>query len=335
MNPLLSIVLPLFNSEEYIERTINSVASSIENQEDTVEVLLVDDGSTDSTVEIVKNVIALKPCFRLLLTEHSGVSGTRNRGLSEAKGEYITFFDSDDLFKNGYVKLLKQVLDSNDKPDLIITDINQDKLEKVLLESDSDRMPLLESLVDIGKVRCSSGIHSKFYKKQFLVDHKIQFNDNLVMAEDLLFNFEVVKKAKNVLLTQFDFYYQLENHTMHKFREYNLQNEKLFNQLLEAYFKDYQISGKLKPLIKLRLTGYMFLLNWYFADLLATNKISLNDCSEQIKQIAESGHYTEAFKDDEFDGVIGRKHAIFRKLLLRGHYKLVLVLNSWFWKVKH
>lgn len=201
MNPLLSIVLPLFNSEEYIERTINSVASSIENQEDTVEVLLVDDGSTDSTVEIVKNVIALKPCFRLLLTEHSGVSGTRNRGLSEAKGEYITFFDSDDLFKNGYVKLLKQVLDSNDKPDLIITDINQDKLEKVLLESDSDRMPLLESLVDIGKVRCSSGIHSKFYKKQFLVDHKIQFNDNLVMAEDLLFNFEVVKKAKNVLLT--------------------------------------------------------------------------------------------------------------------------------------
>lgn len=330
----LSIVVPVFNSGSYIARTIQSIIESIRGSEKDVEVILVDDGSKDNSVETMEKMTADLNNFKLMAKEHSGVSETRNLGIRHASGNYITFFDSDDIFKSGYVsRLMNDVKDS--EPDFVIMDADCAELHHTALETDDERVSLLESLLEIGSFNCSAGPASKFYRTDFLTEHSIKFDPELVMAEDMMFNFDVIKNAKDVVIDHFDFYEVLESHSMYRFKEYNLQNELVFNHLLSEYFSDMEYSGTIRPLIKLRLTGFMFLLNWYFDDLIKTGKISVADCANQIKRLAEDGGYTEAFSHSEFDSSIGRKHTVFRKLMKNGHYKLVLRLNRLFWKIKN
>lgn len=330
---LLSIIVPVFNSAAYIDRTIQSIADSLIGDNEQVEVLLIDDGSQDSSLDIMNKVVIDKSNFRVITKKHSGVSATRNLGIKEAQGKYLTFFDSDDLFNAGYVKRLVTDIQGN-HPDFIIMDCYPEIKKTITLENDAQRIKILEDLVDIGPTQISSGPHGKFYRASFIKQQQIFFKTELVMAEDLMFNFDVIKRAGTVIMDSFAFYRTLEVHSMYRFKEYNLKNEMLFNDLLQKYFSDFSFTGKNRPLVKLKLTGYMFLLNWYFAELLRSKKLSLTQGTKQIRKIAEDGGYKEAFNDSEFDKVIGHKHALFRKLMNKGHYRAVLQLNAFYWKVR-
>lgn len=101
MTPLVSVITPCFNAETYIEETLQSVFSQSYK---AVEILVVDDGSTDNTVKLVK---AYSPRVKLIESDHHGGSVARNKGLNAAGGEYIQFLDSDDLLLKD--KLRKQV----------------------------------------------------------------------------------------------------------------------------------------------------------------------------------------------------------------------------------
>ena len=91
-NPLVSIIIPVFNSEKYIGATI---ASAVEQTWPNKEIIVVDDGSTDKSLEIAEK---LKDSFiKVFSQENKGASVARNKGLKEAKGEYIQFLDADDL----------------------------------------------------------------------------------------------------------------------------------------------------------------------------------------------------------------------------------------------
>ena len=97
MNSVVSVVMPLYNSEIFISETINSVL----NQTFTNwELILIDDASTDKTIEIAKSFISNNPKIRLLKNkENLGAALSRNRGIEIAEGDYIAFLDADDLWK--------------------------------------------------------------------------------------------------------------------------------------------------------------------------------------------------------------------------------------------
>ncbi|WP_157208633.1 glycosyltransferase family 2 protein [Mariniflexile maritimum] len=97
MKPLVSVITPLFNSENYISETINSV---INQTYQNWELLLIDDGSTDKTVEIVTNFMAKNPNIKLLKNDiNLGAAISRNKGIDAAQGDYIAFLDADDIWK--------------------------------------------------------------------------------------------------------------------------------------------------------------------------------------------------------------------------------------------
>lgn len=104
----VSIIIPAHNAEEYILR---AVSSAINQTYKNVEVIVVNDGSTDKTEEIVKSVSDER--VRIFNVENSGVSRARNVGLDEATGEYITFMDSDDALTNDAVELLVKALEES------------------------------------------------------------------------------------------------------------------------------------------------------------------------------------------------------------------------------
>lgn len=103
MEELISIVLPVYNVENYLDKCITSIISQTYKN---FELIIVNDGSTDSSLEICQNYEEADARIQLFSKKNEGVSSARNYGLERIKGEFVTFIDSDDFITENYVKNL-------------------------------------------------------------------------------------------------------------------------------------------------------------------------------------------------------------------------------------
>ena len=105
--PLITVIVPAYNAEATIERCINSIIKQTYNN---LEVIIVNDGSTDNTQTVCENMAKKDTRINVINKENEKVSKTRNRGIEEATGDYIVFVDSDDYIQNNMIiKLLYNV----------------------------------------------------------------------------------------------------------------------------------------------------------------------------------------------------------------------------------
>ena len=106
-NKLISVIVPVYNVEEYLEECLDSIQCQTYKN---IEVILVNAGSTDMSKDICEKYCEEDNRFKLFCQQNKGLSATRNRGMSESKGEFITFVDSDDVLKEDMLEqLMKQV----------------------------------------------------------------------------------------------------------------------------------------------------------------------------------------------------------------------------------
>ena len=146
--PLISIVIPVYNGEAFIEETLRSVLKQTYRN---LEVIVVDDGSKDRTALIVKKVVAEDSRVRYLYKENQGQSAARNHGLGEAKGEYVSFLDADNLLLHHACETFVKTAKQHDA-DVYYADIRYfddaepEKLKKFLLHYASE--VTLETLVE-------------------------------------------------------------------------------------------------------------------------------------------------------------------------------------------
>lgn len=113
---LLSVIIPLYNSEPYIKDTLNSVYNQ-GLDEDEFEVIVINDGSTDKGPQMVADIASKHNNLRLISQQNAGVAAARNKGITLAKGEYIHFLDADDLMNEGSYAMLKELMQQT--PELI------------------------------------------------------------------------------------------------------------------------------------------------------------------------------------------------------------------------
>ena len=99
--PIISIILPTWNCEEYLEEVLQSVLSQL--PEDN-ELIAVDDGSTDTTARKLLALEGVRPNIRIAIRNHAGASAARNAGLDIARGKYVFFLDCDDILIDGFLK---------------------------------------------------------------------------------------------------------------------------------------------------------------------------------------------------------------------------------------
>lgn len=109
-NPLVSVVIPCFNQAQYLEQTVQSVLASDYSQ---IELLIVNDGSTDGSLALAKNLSEVNSTIRVLDQKNSGVATARNHGITAAKGEFILPLDGDDLISENYISEAVQILKAN------------------------------------------------------------------------------------------------------------------------------------------------------------------------------------------------------------------------------
>lgn len=192
-NPLISIIVPAYNIEQYLPVCL----SSIEQQTyQNFEVILVDDGSKDSTGEICDTIAAKDNRFKVIHQKNQGVSAARNTGVKVATGEYITFVDSDDELGNNFLEGF---------------DFNYDiSIQGYLLQVGENRTPIsyreLSSFDNVAKVYCLNDIHSapfcKLCKTDIIRKNNICFPECISFSEDTIFFLQYIKYCKSIHVSE-------------------------------------------------------------------------------------------------------------------------------------
>jgi len=212
----VSVIIPCFNSEAFISNALKSVEK--QNYEN-IEVLVIDDGSTDNTGEIVSEIKSSTLEIKSLKNNHSkGPSGARNTGLDESTGEYIAFLDSDDVWLDGHIRMAVKYLDKYEQINAILCDfnvVNYDSNEILFKWFDKKKIlfslpmvPLESDLKVITENIYSGLIVESFFHLTSTIIRKnvldgIHFDESVKHAEDRDFGIQLSKK-ENLGLAIFD-----------------------------------------------------------------------------------------------------------------------------------
>ena len=208
MKPLLTVVIPVYNVEKYLKRCVESV---IAQDWKKYEILLVDDGSTDHSPQICDNYVKTYDFISVIHKENGGLSEARNTGLSQAKGEYVYFPDSDDWIEPDTFIALSEALESQ-KFDIISFNREFVKSEEDAIVSDSVVTIVFEgkdAFVEMLKHSYITGFaNDKIYRKALFMDHDILFPKGKYY-EDLGTNYKLFLSAKKVYATNQKYYHYL------------------------------------------------------------------------------------------------------------------------------
>ncbi|MFD1318487.1 glycosyltransferase family 2 protein [Loigolactobacillus zhaoyuanensis] len=201
----LSIIVPTFNSEKYLDETLNSIIPLLDVL--NAEIVVVDDGSTDDTQKIILKY-KKRLNIRVIYNSHKGVGYSRNMGISKSRGAYITFIDSDDLIVvDKYIEMMKAIkLDR--KIDIVsMSFMVHPENDKLVIENNDMKLKekLLLSVINITTDRFSwneynSGPISKIFSREFILENNIKFPVEISNGEDMIFNYMAAKNSKKTLL---------------------------------------------------------------------------------------------------------------------------------------
>ena len=188
-NPLISIIIPAYNVEQYLTACL----SSIEQQTyQNFEVILIDDGSIDSTGVICDTVATKDDRFKVIHQKNQGVSVARNKGIEEARGEYIAFIDSDDKITPEYLSSFSLKNDIEIQGHVIY----ENNIQRNVIYSKRKVQK------DVAKVFClgpfNSAVWGKIFKTSIIKDNKIVFPVNLCFSEDTIFLLQYIKHCKTL-----------------------------------------------------------------------------------------------------------------------------------------
>mgnify|MGYP000424671490 FL=1 len=191
---MISIIIPIYNSEKYIKRCVSSV---IDQSYDKLEILLVDDGSTDNSLNICEAFAAKDNRIKVISQNNGGVSKARNTGLRLVKGEYVMFLDSDDYMLPDMCKTMLDVLHSK-QADCVICGIQEPEDGLWCPQRNIDYSTLEDFKRDFIyqlNTELLSPCWNKIFKKQLITN---LFNEEISFGEDLIFDLEYLNNCSRL-----------------------------------------------------------------------------------------------------------------------------------------
>lgn len=206
-NPLVSIIVPVYKVESYLDRCVQSV---IQQTYKHWELILVDDGSPDKSGDICDSWTKRDNRILVFHKENGGVSSARNVGLDNMSGDYVTFLDSDDWLYDTCLETCLSVAQKNDLDVLQFgwTDVNPDDTITVQKREEtsvcSDRQ-----FAELGKLSVS--VCGGFYKASIIRENNIRFDESMAYAEDQLFVFMCLNSSERVKAIAQPLYYYYQN----------------------------------------------------------------------------------------------------------------------------
>lgn len=311
---LISIIMPVYNTEKFLKNTLQSV---INQTYKNLEIIVVNDGSTDGSEEVVLEAMKTEPRIKYFKTENKWVSAARNLAISKASGKYLSFIDSDDLLDKRFYEILHNVITKYD------ADIAFAKFQKVPEKTTE----IHESYRNENNVTIYNGdefvknafngndiyhviVTNKLFKKELFND--LKFNETVRNAEDVLMMYELSKIVKTIAYVPLRLYgyVQRSTSTIHTFN---------FSRLLVLPF--------LEDIIKEcheKNNGYeLYIRTWfYFTNLEFLFRVWQCKCYD--KEVCNT--LIKNIEENYFTVKENKKVSSFRKIAIPLGHKLLLSL---------
>ncbi|MGD1416410.1 glycosyltransferase family 2 protein [Bacillus stercoris] len=249
MSPLVSVVIPVYNAEKYLSTCIESVLNQTLRE---LEVIIVDDGSKDSSKKIIQEYASKDNRIVPIFQENQGVSIARNNALDKAKGDFIVFVDADDrVHEDAYESMLNAI--THHGVDIVFSEViwdYEDKSKNFIKKFSIDaNQPIFRDkikqviLVDFLYNGSYGGVWNKMFKKSFIEDNNLRFPPNKSLGEDWIFCLEAFTHCDSTYYIDTPYYYYRQVNDGSLMRKYNphLFESYIESNTLERYSKRWGI----------------------------------------------------------------------------------------------
>lgn len=320
MSNKVSVILPVYNVENYIKKSLDSIINQTFNFND-IEVIMVDDCSTDNSGVIIDEYASKYENFKAIhLDENSGAAGKpRNVGLNIASSDFVMFLDSDDCFVENALEILLNKIRQDDELDIVLggyVNIYDKKQEIILPFKGNEDKYFVNTLNEFDLAKMNPAISSKIFRKDFLIRNNIKFPEG-IPGQDLVFFLNSFFNSSKILsLNDFIVYKRiLRSKGSDKSISFNLNYNYIIG-LIKAYtltlniFKENNVNMNLAKLIL--INHLRFLTNQLLKNQLTKDELSRICNSEEFHNFINNNFFNEAtefrlifdnMKKDTFDNI--------------------------------
>ena len=315
--PQVSIIVPAYNVENYIERCLNSLVNQTFKD---IEIITINDGSTDKSLELINKYVKEDIRVSVIDLGDEGVSYCRNLGIEKANGKYIMFVDSDDWIDSNMVEAMYKKAEEN-KLDLVMCsyirefkDHSKEKIfnlpEEIIYKEDKVKNELLRKLVGPVKEELSNPemldalgtVWGKLYRTDILKENKIKFVDlkEIGSAEDTLFNIFTFNYLKKVMFLNKPMYHYWRDNPKSVTSQYNSklkEQRKVFFKYISDFIKENNFEQVFEEALNNRICTSVLGLG--LIECSKNNKISRINKIKNIKKIINEEYIRNAYKNLE------------------------------------
>lgn len=311
MEDLISVIIPIYKVEKYLNKCIESV---INQTYANLEIILVNDGSPDNSGKICEQYALIDKRIKVIHKENGGVSSARNIGLDNANGQYVTFIDADDFVENNYCESLINTLKSKNV-DCVACGYNRVYNNRVesIIEKEEYALNNIQFLENIFFVQKGLGFcHMKLWKKSCI--NNIRFEESLTVGEDALFNMMVSRNMEKFYMLNKPLYnYRFNDASVvRKFDQNYAQKYLKSMQIAEKYIIEFYSDNKIVLKKLNNYVAYHVLLIIVNYCLNPENKLNFRESLNKVKEVCNIKEFKIAVKESGYEGFsLTRKITLF------------------------
>lgn len=239
-SPVISIIVPIYNGQLTVERCLASIKRQTFKQ---IEIIMINDGSNDNSLNICKKYTELDERFLLVDKENSGVSDSRNQGMKLARGKYIQFLDSDDWITNDATECLVRAAEITNS-DMVVSGFyrvigkkcypkGQIKLSRCLT-----RQEFATYMMEAPANFYYGVMWNKLFRLDIIREHKLECNKDISWCEDFIFNLEYLQYVSIVTVVDKPLYYYVKRKDSLASSQITIKKTIVMKKQLFAYYKD-------------------------------------------------------------------------------------------------
>lgn len=261
LNKKVSVILPVYNAENYIQKCIESI---LNQSYSNIELIIVNDGSVDNSKIIIDEYSELDERIKKFHIDNSGPSFARNLGIDSAVGEFILFVDADDYINRNMIKELVSMI--NDESDLVICGYKSDfpdrteskRLDYDFMENNHlNKKQFLEHFGVLFRYYYINYPWNKLYRTSIIIENRIQFDNSIKWGEDLIFNLEYFKYCNAFSFVKKDLYVYNQNNVSSITSNYNkffFENQSvMYRKTIEFLDSELAYTDRNKEIINSRI----------------------------------------------------------------------------------
>ena len=325
IEPKISVILPIYNVEPYIEECLDSILN--QTMIDDIEVIMVDDGSSDDSRYVIERYALDYDNFHAYHKENEGSGIARNYGLEKANGEYIHFCDPDDYIKPDFYERIYEFAKSSPNADFVF--VNSSRFgnwhiwEGILYKTTFEN---IDKPIESTNIRentnfvWDTGVWNKLIKKEFLMEKNIRFPNENIVSQDLVFTIKLHCLANEIAANPDIYYYwrfrqSKDSVTQQKGRIKSFTDRLRVIELIREFFKENNIEEEIlyaeyDKWLNHDLKNYIKIIREYpkeyHDEKLSEVKKILNDVPEDIKKNLNSYKQIiyRMIENDDYDGLL-------------------------------